>query len=176
MDPELIALVGLCLGREGGKAGHAAGEVRLSVDPGEGSVSVDTADGRRRHLLKPLSALYGKGHYTSPPDFEDEGFMPLLMCIEEAIVCHDREVPDLTDGQVALALSRLLTKLDGDPGDNRLTRRIQADLRVQLSLNDYSRQEVIWALRRVARSVDRHRRAAGVRGYLDFMREFLPGG
>jgi hypothetical protein len=174
MDPELIALMGL--DRKAGTAGNAAGEVSLLVDPGEGSVSLDTPDGRRRHLLKPLSALYGKGHCTSPPDPEDEGFLPLLMCIEDAIVRRDREVPNLTDGQVALALSRLLTKLDGDPGDNTLTRYIQANLRLQLSLNDYSRQEVIWALRRVARSVDRHRRAAGVRGYLDFIREFLPGG
>lgn len=174
MDPELIALMGL--GREAGTAAGDAGEVSLLVDPGEGSVSLDTPDGRRRHLLKPLSALYGKGHYTSPPDPEDEGFLPLLMCIEDIIARRDREVSNLTDGQVALALSRLLTKLDGDPGDNVLTLYIQTNLRLQLSMNDYSRQEVIWALRRVARSVDRHRRAAGVRGYLDFIQKFLPGG
>jgi len=174
VDPELIAL--LDPDREAETSGEARPEAALSLDPRAEAVEIETPDGPRRHALKPLLALYGKGRYASPPDPEDEGFLPLLMCIEDAIASHDRGAPDLTDGQVSLALSRLLIKLEGDPGDNHLARRIQLSLRLSLSLNDYSRREVIWALRRVARSVERHRRAAGVRGYLDFIQEFFPGG
>ncbi len=54
-----------------------------------------------------------------------------------------------------------------------LAARIQLSLRLTLSLNDYSRQDVRHALRKVAKSVARHTRLAGPRGYLTFLRRQL---
>jgi hypothetical protein len=55
-----------------------------------------------------------------------------------------------------------------------LCRRIQIALRLCLSLNDYSRQETKLAIRKVTQSVKRHTSLAGPRGYLSFIREFVP--
>ena len=62
------------------------------------------------------------------------------------------------------------------PADHDVTRRVQLALRLCLSLNDYSRQEVRTALRRVQRSVKRHTELQGPRGYLNFIVEFFGSG
>jgi hypothetical protein len=59
---------------------------------------------------------------------------------------------------------------DGATADP-LAKQIQFSLRLTLSLNDYSRQEVRQAIRKIAKSVNRHKN--GDRGYLMFVREFF---
>ena len=61
----------------------------------------------------------------------------------------------------------------GEPGQDALRRRLQLALRLLLSLNDYSRQEVKTALRTIARSVARHKSLEGRRGYLTFIHEYV---
>ncbi|MFI5381762.1 MAG: hypothetical protein ACHRHE_20895 [Tepidisphaerales bacterium] len=59
-----------------------------------------------------------------------------------------------------------------DPQDEE---QIQLSLRMALSLNDYSRQDVKQAIRKILKSVDRHTKAAGQRGYLDFIHKYIKG-
>jgi len=117
--------------------------------------------------------LYGKGHGVTHIDTQDDQFLPLLYCIEDCIVEYYGDNPDLTDGGVSLVLDRLVLRPECDPGDDRLCRRLQLQLRLQLSLEDYSRQEVRWAIRKILQSVRRHTRVDGRRGYLDFIRQML---
>jgi hypothetical protein len=144
------------------------------IDEQKGEVEVRTPDGPKRHVLKPLHELFGKGCGITPSDLPQGPFLPLLMRIEESIVVYYRNHPGLTDGHVALVLSRLALKPGCDPGDDVLCRRIQLDLRLLLSLNNYSRQEVRWALHKIERSVRRHTSIDGPHGYLDFISGFLP--
>jgi hypothetical protein len=139
------------------------------VDPVRGEIEFETPEGPKRYLLKPLPELFGKGTGAPSPTVEDERFMPLLLGIEEAIAKHYLEDPDLTDGRVSLALSRLVLHPGHEPKDDLLCAHMQTRLRLVLSLNDYSRQEVLWALRTVEKSVRRHSRVDGPQGYLEFI-------
>ena len=125
------------------------------------------------YTLKPLRELYGSGNGTDVVDPEDEIFMPLFLAIEEEIAKYDQtENPGLTDGTLALTLNQLGMEPEAISGDP-LSQRIQTVLRLCLSLNNYSRQEVKAALRKINKSVDRHSRVAGRRGYLDFIVKFF---
>ena len=139
-----------------------------------GQLSIETPDGPRQYALKPLGELYGAGVGTGRVDPKDDRFMPLMLGIEDAIVRHYESNPSLTDGAVLLVLGQLAMSPESAPSD-ALGRRIQNALRLALSVNDYSRQEVRQGLRHVVRSVERHSRAEGRRGYLDFIRGFLGG-
>ncbi|MGC8625395.1 MAG: hypothetical protein ACP5VQ_09040 [Phycisphaerae bacterium] len=94
----------------------------------------------------------------------------MFMEIERSISAFDRHHARLTDGAVASTLNRMGINSEANAGADELGRRLQWDLRVLLSLNDYSRQDVIQALRKINKSVARHTRASGPRGYLDFIR------
>jgi len=170
VDQFLTDIMAAAAHKYGSEGERAKALIRI-VDPERGEIEVEMSEGPRRHVLKPLPELFGKGHGVSSVDPQDERFMPLLLCIEESIVEHYEQDPDLTDGRVSLALSRLILQPGGDPGDDALCRLLQLDLRLLLSLNDYSRQEVRWALRKIDKSVRRHSRADGPRGYLDFIRD-----
>ena len=126
-----------------------------------------------RHTLKPLAELYGRGTPGQRVDPQSGPFMPLFFTIEETIVKYDHDDSSLTDGQVMLVLDKLGMSPECDVRDDRLARRIQVNLRANLSLNDYSRDEVRQAIRKIRKSVDRHTRLGGRRGYLDFIREYL---
>jgi hypothetical protein len=99
----------------------------------------------------------------------------LFLSIEETIVREDQTHARLTDAGVTLTLERLAMNPEGDPGADDLARRLQLELRLQLSLNNYSRQEVRSAIRKIGKSVARHTRLAGPRGYLTFIRQYVPG-
>lgn len=129
-----------------------------------------------KYPLKPLSQLYGHGTPERTVDPQDDAFLPLFACIEEDFVLSYRDDPRLTDGDVRIALDLLEMDPDGDVQHNTLARRVQLSLRLLLSLNDYSRQEVRQAARKIRKSVDRHTRLSGRRGYLDFIRKYLPAG
>jgi hypothetical protein len=143
------------------------------LDIASGEIIIDEAGEDRRYALKPLSDLYGAGHNVDTVDPQDDQFMPLFLAIEEAIVRHwEQDNPGLTDGTVALVLDQLGMGPDSATSDP-LAQRIQIQLRLCLSMNDYSRQEVKAALKKVAKSVDRHTRASGPRGYLNFIAQFF---
>ena len=140
-----------------------------------GEIEVDAPDGPRMYTLKPLSELYGNGTGDGFVDPQDERFMPLMLPIEEEIARCYAENPGLTDGAVLLALKPLAMSPES-PAADEVGRRVQVALRLALSLNDYSRQEVRQALRHVTRSIERHSKSEGRRGYLDFVsRFFRPG-
>lgn len=140
------------------------------LDAATGEIIIDQAGEERRYALKPLSDLYGARHNVDTVDPQDEQFMPLFLAIEEAIVRHwEQDNPGLTDGAVALVLHQL----GMGPDATTLAQRTQLRLRLCLSMNDYSRQEVKAALKKVAKSVDRHTRASGPRGYLNFVAQFF---
>ena len=168
MDQFLTDILDAAARNDGAEGKWPRASVRI-VDPERGEIEVETPEGPRRHVLKPLPELFGKGHGVSSPEPQDERFMPLLLRIEESIVEHYEQDPDLTDGRVSLALSRLILQPGREPGDDALCWHLQLDLRLLLSLNDYSRQEVRWALRKIDKSVRRHSRADGRRGYLEFI-------
>lgn len=64
---------------------------------------------------------------------------------------------------------------EADVHNNVLAARMQFSLRLLLSLNNYSRQDVKQAIRRIARSVQSHTEQSGRRGYLDFIRQYVKG-
>jgi hypothetical protein len=128
-------------------------------------------DGQRHsYTLKPMNQLFGQG---SGLDCLDDQFLPLLMTIEEAIVLHDGTTDGLTDGQVALALRSLAMNPEADVPGDPLARCINRALRLFLSFNDYSRQEVKLAIRKILKSVQWHNKESGVRGYLSFIGEHI---
>jgi|SRR6266545_3471713 len=144
------------------------------VDDASGIVEVQTPQGPKTHELKPLGTLYGTGPRAATVDPTDKQYMPLFLAIEQGMVRHYRSDPYLTDAKVLLALERLAMSPETDPAGDALVRHLQYELRLLLSLKDYSRQDVRAALRKIAKSVARHTRLAGPDGYLTFIRDHVP--
>lgn len=142
------------------------GRVFNVVDAERGVVEVS---GGERYELRPLDELYGSGVGTDTVDPKDDRFMPLFLGIEEAIQLEYRHDRGLTDGTVQLALSELSMNPSAATTD-ALAQKVQLQMRLVLSLNDYSRQEVKGAVKKVLKSVERHRKSGGPRGYLEFVR------
>jgi hypothetical protein len=97
------------------------------------------------HRLKALQDLYSSERPTAEVLWSDEVYLPLLSSIEGAIASFYREHPELTDGQVLLVLEGLIRRLEPEEADPLRT-RIQDHLRLQLSLADWSQQEVLRCL------------------------------
>lgn len=125
-----------------------------------------------RYRLKPLAELYDRGQ-GKPVDPVDEGFTPLFLAIEEEFARSDGSAACREDSDVVIALDLLATAPEGDVRHNVLARRVQLSLRLMLSLSNYSRDEVRQAIRKIRKSVDRHHREGGRRGYLSFLRGYL---
>ena len=98
----------------------------------------------------------------------------LFLAIEQCIVRCWKDDPSLTDASVQLALDRVALNPEDGSHNDALARQLQFNLRLLLSLHDYSRQDVRSALRKIGKSVSRHTRLAGPRGYLHFIREYVP--
>lgn len=148
------------------KGPRAALEV---VDAERGLIEVS---GGERFELRPLDELYGAGVGAAAADPMDERYMPLFLAIEEAIQLVYRANRGLTDGAVHLALGELSMNPSVQTRDV-LGRAVQLQLRLLLSLHDYSRQDVKGAVRKVAKSVERHTKSGGPRGYLEFARRAM---
>jgi len=176
MDPELVELMGPLSDQSTG--GYEETGISMEIlDPVAGDIEIRTASDTKRYRLKPLGDLFGEGVNARTLDPEDKRYMPLLMGIEESILRVYERDSRLTDGRVSLALSDLAMHLESQPGPEPLRQWLRADLRLLLSLNDYSRRDVRGALRKIRKSVRRHTRADGPRGYLDFIRDqFRPLG
>lgn len=129
--------------------------------------------GKQEHSLKPLEALYvpERERRSSIPGVNEQEHMGLMMAIEGAISRYYQDHPALTDREVIHALESFGQK--PEIAYDLLTNCIQLNLRFQLSVEDYSRSEVRWALRKVLASVRRHHRIDGVRGYLDFIIDYV---
>ncbi|MFO8011862.1 MAG: hypothetical protein R6X20_01015 [Phycisphaerae bacterium] len=168
MDTEFLELLNPFIDES--SAEYTDVEVGISfTDPLAGEVEIDTPNGTMRYTLKPLGDLFGDGVDARTLDVNDERYMPLLMAIEESIVRVYEEDPRLTDARVSLALSDLAMNLESPPGPEPLRQWLRADLRLLLSLNDYSRRDVRRALRKIEKSVRRHTRVDGPQGYLNFI-------
>ncbi|NNM88913.1 MAG: hypothetical protein HKL95_10395 [Phycisphaerae bacterium] len=152
------------------KSGKDSVEMLVSHDENSGPTVRVTIDGQTHtHVLKPLAELYGKGVEAPTLDPASPEYMPLCLAIEESILSCERETPDLTDTRVLLALERLAIKPEADTHPDDVASDIQNALRMCLSLENYSRRDVQRALRKIAKSVQRHTRADGPYGYLRFI-------
>jgi hypothetical protein len=169
MDQELLNLIE----PTGLLAGLKKPALPEEVDIARGEVILKGAHGPRPYKLKPLEDLYGSGNDVATVDPMDNRFMPLFLAIEEAIAqYYRREAPSLTDGSTALVVDQLGMGPES-PSADPLASRIQFALRLCLSLSNYSRQEVKAALKKIGKSVDRHTRAGGPRGYLKFIADYF---
>jgi hypothetical protein len=168
MDQALIELMGASEKPSGSDDESSAVDFKF-VNEETGEVEVEAAGKKTRYTLKPLAELYGPGRVVSSIDPKDDHYMPLLLRIEEDIITHDGAALDLSDGLVSLALDRMASNPAAAPGSDALCRRLQLGLRLVLSLNDYSKQEVKLAIRKIAKSVELHTSLGGIRGYLDFI-------
>jgi hypothetical protein len=170
MDDELLGVFEKSLA---GPKYKDVGQKVEFTDFAAGQISIKGSGEAQPYTLKPLKELYGDGTGFAPVDPEDDIFMPLFLAIEDAIArYYQLEKPDLTDGSVGLVLDQMGMDPESNPTDP-LAVRIRVALRMCLSINNYSRQEVKAALKKVYKSVDRHTRAAGRRGYLDFVVQFF---
>ena len=170
MDTELRAIID--------RVSDAEGRAEIVVNTGGafGELAIGSGEGAVKYVVKPLNELYGKGPGGDAVDPEDEEYMPLFLAIEGEIVRCDRASSrGMRDATVSVALSSLAMSPETTVGLSHLAMQIQLSLRMSLSLNDYSRQDVKQAIRRVLRSVERHSKAAGQRGYLDFIRQYVKG-
>ena len=174
MDQQLLDLIG-----DVNESQRRKVETEIVFCEPPGKIEVKTPDGATAlYDLKPLRELYVAGADSPSVDPQDERYMPLFMAIEGSIAgYYEQEDPGLTDGSVGLALDQLAMDPESPPAGEKLAQSIALDLRLCLSLEDYSRQEVRAALRKVRKSVERHSKIDGRRGYLDFIVEFFgPGG
>lgn len=172
MDSEITSLFdSLAQTAEPGKLTTIAKLAIIDISTGELEITI--GDVTHRRVVKPLKELYGPGINAPTVDVTSEEYRPLLMEIERSITEFDQRRSRLTDAMVASALNRMGINPEMDPGKDELVRSLQMDLRVLLSLNDYSRQDLIQAIRKINKSVARHTRADGPRGYLDFISKYV---
>jgi len=165
MDQAIIDLLRSRSGTKKLELNHANGTVSLVSETGELGEPL---------AIKPLPALYGTGTGLDSVEFKDDRFTPLLLCIEEAILDAYKAHPSsLTDGIVLSSLDRLCMSPEANLQNDPLGNIIQFAIRLTLSLNDFSRQDVRLCLRKVKQSAARHNKLAGTRGYLDFIKEQL---
>lgn len=144
-----------------------------TADVASAELLLDLNGESRPYKLKPLQELYGPGRNVDTVDPNDDQFMPLFLAIEEGIAqFYRRDNPKLTDGATALIVDQLGMGPESASTDP-LALRIQFGLRLCLSLNNYSRQEVKAALKKIGKSVERHTRADGPQGYLEFIAAFF---
>jgi hypothetical protein len=143
------------------------------ADPAAGTIQVTAGEAIHNYTLRPLSELYGPGTGLETLDPTANTFVPLLLSIEEVFLTLADANPKLTDADVAVSLDRLCMSPEAAVPSDPLVGAVQLRLRLTLSLNDYSRQDVRHALRKVKQSVARHTRLAGPRGYLTFIRQQL---
>jgi hypothetical protein len=149
-------------------------EAAIKFVDDEGSIEIQNKSGRHPYRLKPLGELYGTGINAGTVDPQSQEYMPLFLCLEEAVMEFWKQEPQLIDGQVQAAYDQVAISPEGAAGDNLLVEGLQLTLRLQLSLNDFSRRDVQRVLRRLSRSVALHTREGGRRGYLTFLRQYMP--
>src|SRR5256885_12661260 len=105
MDPILQSRIGLPQGSEPApETSPASLEI---VNDATGEVAIVQGARSEPYTLLPLPDLYGPGNGTDAVDPQSDLFMPLFLCIEEAIVQYDATQERVNDAAVTLALNRL---------------------------------------------------------------------
>lgn len=170
MDKEFADLIESAGAWRKGSSGTREFSAAFSVAE-DGVVRVEAGKQSVTYRLKSLSELYATGR-SGGRSLDEQ--LPLLHTIEAAIKRVYLAHRELTDAGVIRALDQLSLKPETDSQDPLVT-AITLDLRLQLSLSEYSREEVRSAIRRVLRSAERHKALAGQRGYLDFICQHVPG-
>lgn len=177
MDDELERMISV---REDAAERNSRGstpEIEMAlrpIDPGAGLIEIQFgSEPAFEYTIKPLAKLYGPGSGKDSIDPTDPQFMPLLLGIEESILSAFEHRPTLTDAAATTALQQLAMSPEMDVSNDDLAEAVQYNLRLTLSLNDYSRQDVRHALRKIGKSIARHTRTQGPRGYLTFIKEHM---
>lgn len=129
------------------------------------NASIELSDG------KPLVLQGLKELYTDRADVRETATFALCMTIEYALAKEDHQGGhNLQDAAAIEVLEKLSMK--PEPELQGLGAVLQAWLRLELSLQDYSRSEVRQAIRRCLRSAQRHQKE-GPRAYLGFIHHFI---
>jgi len=140
----------------------------------DGFVKIAADKSEFTYQLKELQELYApEKDFSFELDWDDDYYISLLNTIESGIRHIDSSNIGLTDTKIIFSLEELVSKPDSKI-DDIIVREINQRLRYQLSTSDYTRKEVRRALNKILRSAKRHNRTGGVRGYLDFIRHFIP--
>ncbi len=140
----------------------------------DGQVKVIADKNQFIHQLKELSELYApEQNFYLDIDWDDNYYLSLLNTIEGTIRHIDDSNTGLTDAKIILPLEELVSRPEIKSNDIIII-EINNRLRFQLSISDYTRREVRAALRKVLKSAKRHNRTGGIRGYLDFIKQFIP--
>lgn len=141
----------------------------------DGLIKVIAGKDEFTHQLKELPELYSPEESLNFDDinWDDDYYISLLNTIEGTIRYIDDSNTGLTDTKVILSLEELVSRPEIKSND-KIVKEINQRLRLQLSFSDYTRNEVRRALRKVLKSVKRHNQTGGIRGYLDFIMQFIP--
>lgn len=168
MDQTLIDL----LKQDRNSKGDVDTNIRI-LDGRTGEIEFGSQGRVTKYMLKPLADLYGPGRGFSSVDPLNPEYEELMNGIEHSILEYYDTDDGLTDGLVSLVVDRMGVNPACDPHDDELCRCLQFDMRMLLSLNNYSKQEVRQAFRVVSKSVQRHTKMAGITGYLEFIQRHL---
>ena len=129
-------------------------------------------------VRNPALSLTGYHFFIPVMKTSHDPELSLLMTIEEAIKRFFQENPHLRDTDVIKLLETLSLRPEAVPTVSSvqypLSMSIDSNLRLQLSMRAYTRQEVRQALRKILRSAIRHHKQEGERGYLTFISFYLP--
>jgi hypothetical protein len=140
----------------------------------DGLVRLESAKGSFTYKLKPLNELFlQKDDKLAEINWEDHHYLTLLYTIERAIKRIYKANYTLTDSDVIPALETLAMKPE-TVSKNSIVKAVDQELRLQLSMIFYSRHEVKMAIRKVLNSAKWHNKQGGLRGYLDFIMEYVP--
>lgn len=140
----------------------------------DGQIKVIAGKGKFTYQLKELPEIYApEQSFYLDISWDDDYYLSLLNTIEGTIRYIDDSSIGLTDAKVILSLEELVSRPE-IKNNNIIIKEINNRLRFQLSISDYSRSEVRAALRKVLKSAKRHNRTGGIRGYLDFIKQFIP--
>jgi len=121
-----------------------------------GLVLLHSDTGPVEYQLKPLTELYA----SIPQDSSQNHELALLMTIEGAIKRFFQHHPSLKDTEVIKLLETLSMKPEAFLASSSvhypLWMTIQSNLRLQLSMSPYTRQELRQAIRKILRSAKNH--------------------
>lgn len=145
------------------------------VDADKGEIEVVLGEAKLRHILRPVNELYSTKPEPRFVDAESDLYLPMVIAIEQTILSYYDANPGLADGTVQLALDRLAIDPGAQPIKDELCQRLQMRIRINLSLEDYTKREVVAVLRKISKSVQRHSKISGHRGYLEFLEKLDAG-
>lgn len=127
--------------------------------------------------LKPLKdILLPDSTRTTPSaikDGEEDEYLDMLLTIEGAIASFYREDSTLKDGDVIKALKNLKKGLTKEYPAGCLEDQIQMRICVIASYKSHTKKEVRICLAHILKSVRSHRRVDGIRGYLNFIADYI---